>query len=562
MTEQGTVLAGVGVGRGAVCGPVARVRPAPVVPSDEPAPADPAAAKEKVEAAFASVAAGLREQASRAVGTVAEVLSATAQMADDRALRKQVLAKIDKGEAPMHALNAVVANFAAMFTAAGGYLAERVTDLHSVRDRVVAYLLGVEPPGVPELLVPSVIVAKDLAPADTAALDLGLTLAIVTELGGPTSHTAIIAGQLGIPCVVRVAGAESLESGEVVAVDAAAGTILVGPGDDVRAQFEKRAAALVALADDIAPGGTADGHTIQLLANIGTLADAVRAAETPAEGVGLFRTEVLYLERTTAPTLAEQADVYAASLRAFEGRKVVVRTIDAGADKPLAFVTQPDEENPALGVRAYRLVRTAPELLDTQLAALAEAQTRTGIHPWVMAPMISTVTEAAEFATMARSHGIKTVGVMVEVPSAALRARDILAEVDFVSIGTNDLAQYTMATDRLRGELADLLDPFQPAVLDLVAATARAGKEIGKPVGVCGESAGDPVMALVLTGLGITSLSMSTGALPSVRFAIRQHTLAQCEAIAEAALAARGAIDGRAAAVELMTEAAREGLGL
>jgi phosphotransferase system enzyme I (PtsI) len=245
-----------------------------------------------------------------------------------------------------------------------------------------------------------------------------------------------------------------------------------------------------------------------------------------------------------------------------EGRKVVVRTIDAGADKPLAFVTQPDEENPALGVRAYRLVRTAPELLATQLAALAEAQARTGIKPWVMAPMISTVTEAAEFAAMARAHGLATVGVMIEVPSAALRARDILAEVDFVSIGTNDLAQYAMATDRLRGELADLLDPFQPAVLDLVAATAKAGAELGKPVGVCGESASDPVMALVLTGLGITSLSMSTGALPSVRFAIRQHTLEQCQSIAAAALGARGAIDGRAAAVELMTAASREGLGL
>lgn len=562
MSEQGTVLHGVGVGRGAVVGPVATVRPAPVVPSDEPVPTDPAAAKERVEQAFADVAAGLREQASRATGTVAEVLSATAQMADDRALRKQVLGKIDKGEPPMHALNAVVANFAAMFAAAGGYLAERVTDLHSVRDRVVAHLLDQDPPGVPELHVASVIVAKDLAPADTAALDLDLTLAIVTELGGPTSHTAIIAGQLGIPCVVRVAGAEGLEAGQEVAVDAAAGTILIGPGDDVREAFAVRAAAAAALAEDVAPGATADGHTVQLLANIGTLEDAQRAAATPAEGVGLFRTEVLYLERATAPTKAEQADVYSGVLRALEGRKVVVRTIDAGADKPLAFVTQPDEENPALGVRAYRLQRTAPELLETQLDALAEAQSRTGLKPWVMAPMISTVSEAAEFAAMARARGLETVGVMVEVPSVALRAAAVLEEVDFVSIGTNDLAQYTMATDRLRGELADLLDPFQPAVLDLVAATARAGKASGKPVGVCGESASDPVMALVLTGLGITSLSMSTGALPAVRFAIRQHTLAQCEAIAEAALSARGAIDGRAAAVDLMTATAREGLGL
>lgn len=561
MSEQGTVLSGVGVGRGAVVGPVAKVRPAPAAPADEPAPTDPAAAKARVEEAFAAVASGLREQASRATGTVAEVLSTTAQMAEDRALRKQTGTKIDKGEPPMQALNAVVASFAKMFAAAGGYMAERVTDLNSVRDRVVANLLGEDPPGVPDLAVPSVIVAEDLAPADTAALDLDKTLAIVTELGGPTSHTAIIAGQFGIPCIVRVKGALDLQEGEEVAVDAAAGTILVGPQEDVKADFAKRAAALAALSEDEAPGATSDGTTVQLLANIGTKDDAVRAAKTPAEGVGLFRTEVLFLERATAPTRAEQADVYSEVLQAMAGRKVVVRTIDAGADKPLAFATQPDEENPALGVRAYRLVRTHPELLETQLAALADAQERTGIKPWVMAPMISTPAEAAEFAGKARGYGLETVGVMVEVPSAALRARDILAEVDFVSIGTNDLAQYTMATDRLRGELADLLDPFQPAVVDLVAATARAGKELGKPVGVCGESAGDPVMALVLTGLGITSLSMSTGSLPAARFAIRQHTLEQCQAIAEAALAAKGAPEARAAAVELMTSRAREVLG-
>jgi phosphotransferase system enzyme I (PtsI) len=562
MSEQGTLLSGVGVGRGAVFGPVAQVRPAPAVPEDEQPADDPVAAKAEVEQAFEAVAAGLREQAGRASGTVAEVLGATAQMAEDKALRKQIAAKIDRGEPPMHAVVAVVANFAKMFTAAGGYLAERVTDINSVRDRVIATLLGALPPGVPALTVPSVVVAEDLAPADTAALDLDLTLAIVTELGGPTSHTAIIAGQFGIPCVVRVGGALELEDGDEVAVDAVAGTVLVGPDDALKESFAKRAAALAALAEDTAPGATADGTVIQLLANIGTKDDAVRAAATPAEGVGLFRTEVLFLERATAPTQHEQATVYSAVLKAMEGRKVVVRTIDAGADKPLAFVTQPDEENPALGVRAYRLVRTNPELLETQLAALAESQQATGIKPWVMAPMISTPAEAADFAAEARRHGVETVGVMVEVPSAALRAHEILAEVDFVSIGTNDLAQYTMATDRLRGELADLLDPFQPAVMDLVAMTARAGKALGKPVGVCGESAGDPVMAVVLTGLGITSLSMSTGSLAAARFAIRQHTLAQCEAIAEAVLAAKSAPEARAAAVALMTPHAREALGL
>ena len=239
-----------------------------------------------------------------------------------------------------------------------------------------------------------------------------------------------------------------------------------------------------------------------------------------------------------------------------------MRTLDAGADKPLPFVTQAGEENPALGVRGYRLVRSHPELLDTQLEALARAQAETGTTPWVMAPMVTTPAEARDFATRARAAGVAIVGVMIEVPAAALRAREILAEVDFVSLGTNDLAQYTMASDRLRGELADLLDPWQPAVLDLVDSTARAGLRARKPVGVCGESASDPVLALVLVGLGVTSLSMSVGAIPAVRYALRHHTSAECATMAAAALAAQSAGEGRAAVVALLHPDVRETLGV
>ncbi|GAA3805002.1 phosphoenolpyruvate--protein phosphotransferase [Cellulomonas soli] len=560
-------LQGVGVGRRGAVGPVAQVRPAPTVPADAPvlvdgAPADAATVRARVEAAFGDVAAGLREQAERAEGTVREVLAATAQMADDRALRSGVLTRLDAGEPPVGAVDAVVATFAAMFEQAGGYLAERVTDLHSVRDRVVARVLGLPAPGVPELHVPSVVVARDLAPADTAALDLDKVLAIVTELGGPTGHTAIIAGQLGLPCVVRVAGATDLPEGTLVAVDAAAGTVTPDPDAALQSVLAERAAVDRELAADTAEGGTSDGHPVMLLANIGTAEDAERVALPGVEGVGLFRTEVLFLGRATAPTLDEQAATYERVLRAFGDRKVVVRTLDAGADKPLAFATQADEENPALGVRGYRLVRTMPELLDTQLAALARAQEATGTAPWVMAPMVATAQEARAFAERARGHGIRTVGVMVEVPAAALRAREVLAEVDFVSLGTNDLAQYAMATDRLRGELADLLDPWQPAVLDLVAATARAGTELGKPVGVCGESAGDPLMALVLTGLGVTSLSMSAGALPAARHMLRRHSLATCRQAAERALAAPSATEARAAVLELVDPALVAALAL
>ncbi|MCB2176234.1 MAG: phosphoenolpyruvate--protein phosphotransferase [Actinomycetales bacterium] len=555
-------ITGVGVGRGAVVGPVARAHPVPRVPADAPSPADPAAAADGVTAVFAEVADTLQSRAEAATGTLSEVLSATALMARDAALSGQAAAKVREGVAPSLAVAQVAGQFIEMFTAAGGYMAERATDLASVRDRVIARLEGLPEPGVPALSRPSVVVAEDLSPADTAVLDLANVLGIVIEKGGPTSHTAIIAGQLGLPCVVRATEAAGLKDGDVVAVDAAHGTVIVDPDEDVRAAVEARRAALAELATDTGDGATSDGHGVQLLANIGTAEDAERLTDAAVQGVGLFRTEVLFLDAQTAPTEDDQAAVYARALSALGGRKVVIRTLDAGADKPLAFVTQPGEENPALGVRGYRLVRAAPELLTTQLAAIARAQATTGGTPWVMAPMIATVSEAADFADAARAAGIATVGVMVEVPAIALRARDVLAEVDFVSIGTNDLAQYTMATDRLRGELVDLLDMWQPALLDLVSATAEAGVELGKPVGVCGESAADPVMALVLTGVGVTSLSMSPAAVPGVRFALRAHTLARCQEMAAAARAARTAPEARAAALALVDAHVRAVLAL
>ncbi|WP_431837760.1 phosphoenolpyruvate--protein phosphotransferase [Cellulomonas sp. Y8] len=564
----GTVLQGVGVGRRVAVGPVVRVRPAPAVPGDAPvlrdgAPVPADELPDAVAAAFAAVGDGLREQASRATGTVAEVLGATAMMADDPALRDQVLGRVRGGESPVAAIDAVVGTFAAMFEQAGGYLAERVTDLRSVRDRVVSRLAGLPAPGVPELREPSVVVALDLAPADTAALDLERVLALVTEEGGPTGHTAIIAGQNGIPCVVRTTGASALADGVVVGVDAAGGTVLVEPSADDRDALEARAAAERALESDTDPGGTADGHRVQLLANIGTAEDAEKLVGAAVEGVGLFRTEVLFLGRQQAPTVDEQAAAYARVLRALgPDRKAVVRTLDAGADKPLAFANLHTEENPALGVRGYRLVRSAPGLLTDQLTALARAGEETGTQPWVMAPMIATPAESRAFAEAVHAAGLRTAGVMVEVPAAALRAAAVLDEVDFVSLGTNDLAQYTMAADRLRGELVDLLDAWQPAVLELVAATARAGAAKERPVGVCGESASDPLMALVLTGLGVTSLSMSPAALPAVRFALRRHTLDACRAMADAALAAADPAAGRAAVAGLLDPEARATLGV
>jgi phosphotransferase system enzyme I (PtsI) len=285
------------------------------------------------------------------------------------------------------------------------------------------------------------------------------------------------------------------------------------------------------------PGRTADGVLIGLLANVGGPGDVADAVAAGAEGVGLFRTEFLYLGSATPPSLETQVAAYRAVLDGFPGRRVVARTLDAGADKPLAFLPLGVEPNPALGVRGLRAFRGEHQaLLDTQLAALAKAAEGASAELWVMAPMVADEQDAAWFAERARSHGLATVGAMIEVPSAALRAQPLLDVVEFVSLGTNDLTQYALAADRMLGSLGALQDPWHPAVLRLIELTGAAGAALGKPVGVCGEAAADPKLAPVLVGLGVTSLSMAPSAIAEVRAALAQHTLAQCRELARAAL--------------------------
>ncbi|MCB0948480.1 MAG: phosphoenolpyruvate--protein phosphotransferase, partial [Mycobacterium sp.] len=351
-----------------------------------------------------------------------------------------------------------------------------------------------------------------------------------------------------IPCVVAVGGLDDVPAGAMVLVDGTAGTVTVAPDETTARKAvadAQRAAAQIASWSG--PGATSDGHAVAILANVQDGAAARSARKTAAEGIGLFRTELCFLNSDTEPTVTEQADIYAEVLDAFAGHKVVIRTLDAGSDKPLKFAGHPDEANPALGVRGIRIAERNPGLLDHQLEAIAAAAERTGEKPWVMAPMIATADEAQRFAGQARAHGL-TPGVMIEVPAAALLAAQILEYVDFLSIGTNDLAQYTMAADRMSADLATLTDPWQPAVLALVAMTARAGAEAGKPVGVCGEAAADPLLACVLTGLGVTSLSAAAAAVQNVGAKLAQVTLQQCRAAADAVLATASTADARAAA--------------
>lgn len=537
------MLSGVAVSPGRARGPVVRVAEPLGEPQGTPVPADPQAEAARVGPAAQAVAARLESLAAAASGDAADILTTTATMAADPALvsEAQRLVVTEHLPAP-RAVYEAAGGFAKTLAAAGGYLAERVRDIEDVRDRVIAELLGVAPPGVPDLPSPSVLVARDLAPADTAGLDAGRVLALVTEEGGPTSHTAILARALGIPAVVGVRGLLAVDA-EALLVDGDTGVVEVADPD-----------APVVAASKTGPtewdgsGRTADGHPVKVLGNVGSPSDARAAEEAGAEGVGLFRTEFCYLDAPAEPTVAEQRAAYAAVLAPFAGKPVIVRTLDAGADKPLAFLSPAAEPNPALGVRGVRVAFERPGVLERQLEAIAGAAADSGAKVSVMAPMVATAAEAAWFAERVHAAGIDRAGVMIEVPAAALAAREILDVVDFVSIGTNDLGQYTFAADRQLGAVAALNDPWQPALLRLIALVGEAAGAAGKPVGVCGEAAADSLLARVLAGLGVTSLSMNAPAIRSVGASLAAVTKSQCEAAARAALDAVDATAARAAA--------------
>lgn len=547
-------MRGIGVGRGVALGPVLRMPdplPEPAITRRTVAAADE---RGRVAEALAAVAAELAARGAAAGGDAQDVLEAQSMMANDPALVDDVNARIETGSTGERAVFEAFAAFQKMLADMGGYLAERAADLSDVAQRIIANLRGVPSPGVPTSDVPFVLVAHDLAPADTVLIDLDKVLALVTRDGGPTSHTAILARAKSLPAIVGVADADSLTDGSVVIVDAAAGTITAGPGASEIAAAEARirelrARVAVALANPaLGTGALFDGEPIPLLANLGSSGDSAEAVRLGAEGVGLFRTEFLFLDAKTAPSVAEQQAHYTAVLDAFPGKKVVVRCLDAGADKPLSFLNAGEEENPALGLRGLRMLRANEQILRDQLAALAAAQETTAAELWVMAPMVADVSEAEYFVALAKKFGIRVAGVMAEIPSLALMADQVARASDFVSIGTNDLTQYTMAADRMLGSVAGYQDPWHPAVLRLIKMIGDAGRLAGTPVGVCGEAAADPLLAVVLVGLGATSLSMAPAALADVRAELARHTRADAEALATRALGASSAAEARAAA--------------
>ena len=432
-------------------------------------------------------------------------------------------------------------------------LSERAADVRDVGRRVLGHLMGKTGTDAPHLPGPVVLVARDLEPSQTASLDKSKVLAFCTAEGGPTAHTAILAKAMGLPAVVGI-GADILDlpGGAPVLVDGAAGTVIAYPEPgqvDAFRRLQEEAGRIAHEEQSRAqePVVTPDGRRIEVVANIGGVADAANALRMGAEGVGLLRTEFLYLERATAPSEAEQYAAYREVLELMEDRPVVVRTLDVGGDKQLAYLDLGKEANPFLGWRAIRMCLDQPDFFKVQLRALLRASPGHDLR--IMFPMVSVLDEVRQAKRLLQeawqeltAGGIPVaediqVGIMVEIPSVALMAEHFAREVDFFSIGTNDLTQYTFAAERTNERVAHLGDAIHPAVLRQIRAVIQAAHAAGIWVGVCGELAGDPDAAPILLGLELDEFSMSPGSIPHAKTVLRQWTMQAARDLAEQALA-------------------------
>jgi len=495
----------------------------------------------------------------------AAIFMAHAAMAWDPTLVEVAATRIrEQGEDGVAAIQASGASAAAQLAALDDpLLAARSADVLDVADRIARILAGL-PTDEVTLADPSVVVAEDLSPSMTATLPREHILGILLEGGSPTAHAAILARAYGIPAVVAapaaLAALAAAGSGADVAIDGGTGEVVVAPDADTVAEFDARAVLhALARSADAAEAGlaavTTDGVEVTLLANIGTPAEAGPARALGARGVGLFRTEFLFLERSTPPTEDEQAAAYREAVEAFGGDPVTIRLLDIGGDKPIPYLPMPAEENPFLGVRALRLAHDRPEVFVTQLRACYRAAVAGPVK--VMAPMVADAGDVMlllALATRARDElagevvaiGPVDLGVMLEIPSAVLSADAWFGNVAFASLGTNDLTQYALAVDRGNPALERYRDAMHPAVLRLIAMAADSAARAGISLSVCGEMGGDPAAALALVGLGVRQLSMGTASLPAVRRAIRGATASTLAETAALALHDRSAAEARA----------------
>ena len=439
------------------------------------------------------------------------------------------------------------------------YLAARAADVRDVGTQLLKSVLGLPLETWDHLKVPSVLVASDFFPSETATIPPGMALGLCTEEGSATSHIAVFARGMGLPAVVGV-DLPPLEPGTRIAFDGETGEVYIDPSpqvvDRLRSRQEEQRRSREGAAERAhEPAVTRDGTRIEVAANIGSEEDATRAVELGAEGVGLFRTEFLFLDRTRPISEEEQYEAYRSVLSEFGDHLVVVRTLDVGGDKQVPGIEIGEELNPFLGLRGIRLTLARPEMMHAQLRALLRAGSagRLGI----MAPMVAGKAELSAFraalteaerSLVADGLDYSTdyqVGIMIEVPSAALIADRLAPHVDFFSIGTNDLTQYTLAVDRTNREVADLADSFDPAVLRLIAETTSAAKPHGRWVGVCGAMAGDAQAVPVLIGLGVTELSVAIPSVPTIKERVRSLSLQDCREVASRCLEAVDAAEVR-----------------
>lgn len=425
-------------------------------------------------------------------------------------------------------------------------IAARAIDLTDVGLRVLSIITGQGPDAL-EIPLDSILVAEEMSPSDAASLDPGRVLGFCTVGGGATSHVAILAQALGIPAVAGIEPrALDLDDGQAVVLDGGKGQLRLNPGEAEIQQIKKLKERLAVkqkadLAAAHQPAATIDAHHVEVFANIGNEQDARRSVELGGEGVGLLRSEFLYLDRVSAPSEDEQAAIYSSIADALGDRPLVIRTLDVGGDKPLSYLPLPHEENPFLGVRGIRVGLDKPELLRTQLRAILRASENRKIR--VMFPMVTTLDEIRSVKAMLAEErarlgygGALEVGIMVEVPATALMASQFAKEVDFFSIGSNDLTQYTLAMDRGHPRLAPFADAMNPAVLRLIDDTVKGAHLHGKWVGVCGGIASDLQAVAILIGLGVDELSVSVPSIPAVKAEIRARSLAECQELAKRAM--------------------------
>lgn len=452
-----------------------------------------------------------------------------------------------------HALKETADMFIGMFESMDNeYMRERAADIRDVTKRVLAHLLGIQIPNPSMIAEEVVIVAEDLTPSDTAQLNRQFVKGFTTNIGGRTSHSAIMARSMEIPAVVGTKTAiEEINNGDLVVVDGLKGEVHFNPTPEVleaykkiQEDFEKQKAEWAKLVNEKTV--TADGHHVELAANIGTPKDLKGVVENGGEAVGLYRTEFLYMDRDQLPTEEEQYTAYKAVLEGMEGKPVVVRTLDIGGDKELPYLNLPKEMNPFLGFRAIRLCLEEQDIFRTQLRALLRASVHGNLK--IMFPMIATLNEFREAKAMLEEETAKLagegiqvadhieLGIMVEIPSTAVLADQFAKEVDFFSIGTNDLIQYTMAADRMNQQVSYLYQPYNPSILRLVKMVIDAAHKEGKWAGMCGEMAGDETAIPILLGLGLDEFSMSASSILKARSLIRLLNKSDMEKLASEVL--------------------------